>query len=159
MNALHQTSAALAASVLLAAAAALGGMPAARADIPRSVHDASHGRAGELDAGWVRVACATSSDAVKCAIRVPAGYSRLDLDIRQAGASIVDLSTWTDERRTWGKPRRATGRVVPGVLVACEGHGNRLACDLDLAWRIDAFNVSWYSAGQDWGGQVGSDWK
>lgn len=125
----------------------------AQADVPANVHD---GRHGVVDAGWVRTLCATTHDSVKCAIRVPDGFSRMDLEYRLGGQRLASETTWTGTHRTRGPRRFVNRRVVPGVRITCAASGNRLDCKLHLARRFGNFHVVTYSAGDDWGGMIGA---
>lgn len=137
----------------LAAACALALPAPAAAETPRNVHD---GRSGVVDAGWVRVLCATSDDGVKCALRVPDGFTRLDLDYRARGQRFAHQTARTENVRHTDGPRRTMERrVVRGVRIACEARGNQLDCALDFAPRLTRFNVSMFSSGDHRGGMAG----
>jgi hypothetical protein len=126
----------------------------AAADVPSNVHGQQSGVVG---VGWVRVLCASDDDGVKCAIRVPDGYSRMDLDFRGRGGYFLNERSWaTPSVKPQTGPRRsfASRRVAPGVQVSCESRGNLVSCDFVLAARISNLNLTRYSAGSHQGGFV-----
>lgn len=132
----------------------LGSVSPAAADTPNTVRE---GRSGALEAAWVRAACGTTPDGVKCALRFPDGFSRLDLEYRIGRRLLASETTWTYDRRTHGQRLGVSGKVARGVRISCTAHGNRIACVLRLAPRFRDFNVTTYSAGDNWGGLRGDD--
>lgn len=131
--------------ILLSSLLGLGATPA-EADIPSNVHD---GRTGVMTADWGRVMCASSSDGLRCAIRVPAGFHRFDTTAR-SGDLYADMKAWSFPRqaRRWAKVQRVKAdEVVPGVRVSCEARGNQYDCAFRLDGRFKHAKVTVYSEG------------
>lgn len=124
----------------------VGLLPApASAELPANVH---RGTTGVMVADWGRILCASSDDGLRCAVRVPGGFSRFDATAEQDGF-FVDMKAWTYPRvdRIYSKPRRLGEQIVPGVGVACESRGNRYDCTFTLDGRFEQAKITVYSAG------------
>lgn len=138
-----KTTASIVASVLLSLG--LLGAPA-HADPPRNVHD---GLSGTVEAGWVRAACATRDDAVKCAIRFPVAFARVAVSDYVGRKYMGTLAV----RDTAGPTERVekllslNRRIIPGVRLACGARGGAADCDLIFARRRD-YSVTIYVAGE-----------
>lgn len=146
------TATRLLAGLILILAASCGTTVPALADTPTNVRD---GVAGELDAGWVRAACATNAHCVKCRLGYPEGAKRVTLTIRLGGRVMAVERTFPyrdDHRATPAPQRAASGRVVDGVRLACTSAGQRVTCTLDLAARYVDGNVTSYVDGWNYCG-------
>lgn len=134
------------ATVALGLLLSVGLVPApASAELPTNVH---RGTNGVMTADWGRILCASNGDGLRCAIRVPEGFSRFDARADQDGL-FVDMKAWTYPRvgRIYSKPRAAGEQIVPGVRVACESRGNRYDCTFTLDGRFEQAKINVYSAG------------
>ena len=152
---MHTATRALVALTALVAASCGTTVPAL-ADVPRNVHDGP--TAGKLDAGWVRAACASTDDGVKCAIRIPEGARTVVLEHRLGGKRLGVERTYpyADDHRAGPAPaRHVAGRVIPGVRLECDSAGQRVECVLDLAARFGDFNVTTFVNGWSYGGLRG----
>jgi hypothetical protein len=142
------------ATVVLSLLLGVGVCGPAVADLPSSVHRGQE--RGIMTAEWGRVLCASSSDAVKCVVRVPGGVSSLYANARQ-GSEHTDMKTWPYPRidRVYAKPQRTSGAVVPGVWVSCESRGNQVSCVFRLDGRFAHVRVVAYASGENLAGMDG----
>jgi len=141
---------------LLAAAGLIVGAQDAHADTPHNVRDGV--TAGTLDAGWVRAACATTYDGVKCALRFPEGARTVVLEHRLGGKllGVETTHTYADDHRHGPAPTRtAGGRITNGVRVECAAAGQRVECVLEYARRYVDLNVTTFVNGWNYGGLRG----
>lgn len=146
--------AAILAPLLVALGLIAGAQDAANADTPGNVRA---GHAAALDAGWVRVACATTHDGARCAVRVPDGASRVTLVHRIDGQLLGVEDTYPyadDHRRTPARRQAATGNVA-GVAVSCRIAGRAVDCVLDYPAGARDLNVTTYVNGWNYGGLRG----
>jgi len=136
---------------LLVLAGFLAGAPTEAADTPANVHD---GRAGDVTAGWVRLACATNGTGVKCALRFPEGARTVTVEHRIGGKVLGVEQTFpyrAEHRPTPAPARRASGTAA-GVRLACTGAGQRIDCTITYPARVRDLNVTTYVRGWNYGG-------